>query len=87
MLLIDASDLLVRPYRELLKRARVGQALGDDLAGEVIDQTNHKLGHVAACFSAGFVFPAFLSPGANKKRRLQGRMSSSLSFRPPMLRF
>lgn len=37
--------LLVRPYRKLLKRPRVGQALGDDLAGEVVNQTDDKLGH------------------------------------------
>lgn len=39
------SHLEVCPHRELLERPRVGQSLRDDLAGEMVDNTDEKLGH------------------------------------------
>lgn len=41
-----SSHLKVCPHRELLERPRVGQSLRDDLAGEMIDNTDEKLGHL-----------------------------------------
>lgn len=37
--------LQVRSHGELLESSRVGQALGDDLAGEVVHDFDEKLGH------------------------------------------
>lgn len=41
-----SSHLEVCPHRELLERPRVGQSLRDDLAREMIDNTDEKLGHL-----------------------------------------
>lgn len=40
-----SSHLEVCPHSELLERPRIGQSLRDDLAGEMVDNTDEKLGH------------------------------------------
>ena len=41
-----SSHLEVCPHGELLERPRIGQSLRDYLAGEMVDNTDEKLGHL-----------------------------------------